>query len=135
MVNFVQDQVVKEKRYSSRPKTVYLRQEVNMSLQAISNFRWFMTGVNVPTPVTLKCATECNVRPSVNDSPTGFVIPLSSDSNHLVSLGKRNLEFRKKHLSSFKKELFSLLFKRESSCSDAFVASLNHSILLGRIFC
>ena len=36
---------------------------------------------------------------------------------------------------NFKKELFSPLFKRESSYSDASVASLNHSIVLGRIFC
>ena len=28
---------------------------------------------------------------------------------------------------------FSSLFKIESSCSDAFVASVNHSIVLGRI--
>ena len=44
---------MKEKRHISRPKTVYLWQEVNVSLQAISNFSWFMTGVNVPSPVTL----------------------------------------------------------------------------------
>ena len=36
---------------------------------------------------------------------------------------------------NFKKELFSSLFKRGSSYSNAFVASLNHSIVLGRIFC
>ena len=36
---------------------------------------------------------------------------------------------------NFKKELFSPLFKREPSYSDAFVASLNHSIVLGRIIC
>ena len=35
---------------------------------------------------------------------------------------------------NFKKELFSPLFKRESSYSGAFVASLNHSIVLGRTF-
>ena len=44
---------MKEKRYTNRPKTVYLWQELNSSLQAISNFSWFMTGVNVPSPVTL----------------------------------------------------------------------------------
>ena len=32
MINLVQDQVVKKKRYTSRPKTVYLWQEVNISL-------------------------------------------------------------------------------------------------------
>ena len=32
------------------------------------------------------------------------------------------------------KELFGPLFERESSCSTAFVASLNHSIILGKIF-
>ena len=36
---------------------------------------------------------------------------------------------------NFKKDLFSPLFKRESSYSNAFVASLNHFIVLGRIFC
>ena len=36
---------------------------------------------------------------------------------------------------NFKKELFSPLFKRESSYSYAFVTSLNHSIVPGRIFC
>ena len=39
MVNLVQDQVVKVKRYTSRPNTVYLWQEVNISIQAISNFQ------------------------------------------------------------------------------------------------
>ena len=43
---------MKEKRYSSTPKTVYLWQELNISLQTIPNFSWFMTGVNVPSPVT-----------------------------------------------------------------------------------
>ena len=48
---------------------------------------------------------------------------------------KRNIEFRKKTPVIIQRELFSPLFKKESSCSDAFVASLNHSIILGRIFC
>ena len=49
---------MKEKHYTSRPKTVYSWQEVNISLQAISNFSWFMTGVNVPSPVTLTAFCE-----------------------------------------------------------------------------
>ena len=44
---------MKETHYTSRPKTVNLWQELNISLQMISNFSWFMTGVNVPSPVTL----------------------------------------------------------------------------------
>ena len=52
---------------------------------------------------------------------------------------KRKLGFKKittrNTCYNFKKELFSPLLKRESSYSDAFVASLNHSIVLGRIFC
>ena len=54
MVNLVQDQVVKEKRYPSGPKTVYLLQEVIISLQAISSFSYSVIGVNVLSPVTLK---------------------------------------------------------------------------------
>ena len=48
---------------------------------------------------------------------------------------ERNLEFREKNLLWFQKELISPLLERESSCFDAFVASLNHSMVLGRIFC
>ena len=51
---------------------------------------------------------------------------------------KRKLGLKKKQTKNtcynFEKELFSPLFKRESSYSNAFVASLNHSIVLGRIF-
>ena len=48
---------------------------------------------------------------------------------------KRDLKFRRtKTKVTIEKELFSPLFKRESSCSYGFVASLNHSIVLGRKF-
>ena len=52
---------------------------------------------------------------------------------------KRKLGLKKQQQEhtcfNFRKELFSPLFKRESSFSNAFVAPLNHSIVLGRIFC
>ena len=73
-----------------------------------------------------------------------FKMPLNSRSNAVYSLLGSVSSFKnywwggggapkvcKKHLFKFKKELFSPLFKRESSCSNAFVASLKHSIVFG----
>ena len=51
------------------------------------------------------------------------------------NLGQSNYKCTKRNLDFTKKELFSPLFKRDSSWLNEFVASLNHSIILGRIFC
>ena len=60
-----------------------------------------------------------------------------SDYKHMkMKLGFKEIQQKTPVVISKRKtELFSPLFKRESSYSDAFVASHNHSIVLGRIFC
>ena len=52
MNNLVQNQVVKEKRYSSSPKTVFMTGSQHFSPSDVQ-FQLVYDRVNVPSPVTL----------------------------------------------------------------------------------